>query len=151
MSQEFQMFRKIRGLNSVTVQHTREVPGCEKSVWGMTMLSLGQTLGLLTKRSVTNLVFFLSFFFWERWLDIQDGVRCSGMWRRAWQIVSLNPVLKASINQWEFKKGYLWTYSLCLQVRCRLHQAPVSTAISPARAVSPFSRWGDWGRWLWRP
>ena len=59
------MFRKIRGLNSVTVQHTREVPGCEKSVWGMTMLSLGQTLGLLTKRSVTNLVFFLFFFFFE--------------------------------------------------------------------------------------
>ena len=104
-------------------------------------------IGLLTKRSVTSLFFF---FFWESWLDIQDGIRCLGMWRRAWQIVNHKPVLKASINQWEFGKGYLWMYSLCLHVRCRLHQAPISPAISQARTVGPFSRWGDWGQWPWR-
>lgn len=62
MAQEFQMFRQIKGLNSVTVRQTREIPDCEKSIWGMTMLSLGQKLGLLAKRSVTSLVFF----FFER-------------------------------------------------------------------------------------
>ena len=56
------MFRKIRGLNSVTVQHTREVPGCEKSVWGMTMLSLGQTLGFIDQE-ICHQSGFLSFFF----------------------------------------------------------------------------------------
>ena len=148
MAQEFQMFRKIKGLNSVTARQACEIPDCEKSIWGMTMLSPGQKLGLLAKRSVTSL-FFL-FFERERWLDIQDGIRCLGMCRRAWRTVSCNPVLKASINQWEFEKGYLWRTQLCLQVRCRLHQAPISTAISRAGTVGPFSGWGDWGRRPWR-
>ena len=106
MAREFQMFRKIKGLNSVTVQQAREIPDCEKSIWGMTMLSLGQKLGLLAKRSVTSL--FLFFFFWERGDFISrmvlDVCGCGGEPDK----LSCNPVLKASINQWEFEKGYLW-------------------------------------------
>ena len=122
MAQEFQMFRKIKGLNSVTARQACEIPDCEKSIWGMTMLSPGQKLGLLAKRSVTSL-FFLFFWERERWLDIQDGIRCLGMWRRAWRTVSCNPVLKASINQWEFEKGYLW--------RTQLSPSEMQTPSSP--------------------